>query len=272
MSTPATLARASPLSGCTWPLSLHDILSRPLPSAGGIVDRLLLRAAVIAAQRQVLVVHGLEHVMPERDPFILALNHSTRLEALLVPALLMHARGGRRVHFLADWNFALIPGIGLLYRRSGAICVTRKPARLRILNVFKKSFETGEKPFAAAKAHLLEGHSIGVFPEGTANRHPSQLLRGRFGAARLSLETGVPVVPAGLRYSVDGEATQIPETASFALHVGPALYPAGVQGGRSPHARVKSWHMHVMTAISQLSGKSWTPNSESAHLGGKPCE
>ena len=33
-------------------------------------------------------------------------------------------RGGRLIHFLADWNFRLIPGIGLMYRRAETITVT----------------------------------------------------------------------------------------------------------------------------------------------------
>src|SRR5262249_2185452 len=144
-------------------------------------------------------ISGIGHIAPERDPFILVLNHNTRLEALFVPALLILLRQGRRIHFLADWNFRMIPGVDLIYRRPGAITVPNKPARPRALGLLKPMFTDGVRPMARAREHLLSGRSVGIFPEGTTNPDPARLMRGRLGAARLSLETGVPIVPAGLR-------------------------------------------------------------------------
>jgi 1-acyl-sn-glycerol-3-phosphate acyltransferase len=65
----------------------------------------------------------------------------------------------------------------------------------------KPFFAVSVPPLEQARQHLIAGRSIGIFPEGTVNRDRSQLLRGRYGAARLSLETGVPVTPAGIRFS-----------------------------------------------------------------------
>src|SRR5262245_44526701 len=147
----------------------RDIVRWPLPVLGTL-DRWLLRAAALIARRQVIAARGLEHIRAEADPFILALNHSTRREAVLVPPLLVLLRGGRRIHFLADWNFRLIPGVDLLYRRAGAITVMRKSARPRWLNVFKPLFADPLPPFEHARALLAAGRSVGVFPEGTVNR------------------------------------------------------------------------------------------------------
>ena len=97
-----------------------ELLGCTLPHLG-FGDRLLLRALALVACRQVVAVHGLHHIRPANDPFILAANHSTRRESLLVPALLLLNRGGRLLHFLADWNFRLIPGIGLIYSRSQVV-------------------------------------------------------------------------------------------------------------------------------------------------------
>jgi len=94
----------------------------PLPAIDRAADRLLLRLVGTLACRQIVEVEGLAQVLPDADPFVLAANHCSRRDALFLPALLMLARGGRAVHFLADWNFRLIPGVGYLYRRSGAIC------------------------------------------------------------------------------------------------------------------------------------------------------
>src|SRR5687768_15090736 len=49
---------------------------------------------------------------------------------------------------------------------------------------------------AAARQRLLAGHALVIFPEGRLN-HGGPLWRGKNGAVRLALETGVPIVPVG---------------------------------------------------------------------------
>ena len=216
----------------------------------GLIDRTIVRSVGALALPGLVAVRGLEHVRPEADPFVLALNHATRFEAVALPVLLVYHRSGRRVHFLADWNFQMIPGIGLLYRRSGAIVVTRKSARPRFLNVLKPLYAHKQSSHARALAHLGAGRSVGIFPEGTVNRDPARLLRGRIGAARLSLEAGVPVVPGGIR-DVSGDALR----PRLELAFGPPLHPPQ----RTAGADVRAWHGTIMTEIARLSGKSWEP-------------
>lgn len=233
----------------TWPELWH----RPLPHLG-VGDRALTRAVNFHLLPRFTHIEGLEHVVPAADPFILALNHSTRFEAIAIPALLMFYRQGRRVHFLADWNFQMIPGVGLLYRRSGAIVVTRKSARPRFLNALKPLYQHAEPSMRRARAHLDSGRSVGIFPEGTVNRAPGRLLRGRLGAARLSLEAGVAVVPGGIRIT-GGE----PGRPLIELRLAAALQPAPVDPAAISSADVRSWHAIIMTEIARLSGKSWEP-------------
>ncbi len=175
------------------PLSARAILCWSLPDLK-MIDRMLVRGIALSSRAKVRHLDGLEYIAPERDPFILAANHSTRLEAILLPALLFLLRHGRHIHFMADWNFRMILGVDLLYRRAGAITVARKPARPRVLNLMKPLFTEKASPLEQARAHLKSGRSIGIFPEGTVNRDPLRLLRGRYGAVRLSLETGAPCV------------------------------------------------------------------------------
>ena len=73
---------------------------------------------------------------------------------------------------MADWNFRMIPGLDLLYRRAGAITVARKPARPRFLNLTKPLFIDTVSPMEQARQHLISGRSVGMFPEGTVNRDP----------------------------------------------------------------------------------------------------
>src|SRR5262249_35545949 len=146
-------------------------------------------------------------------------------EAVLVPALLCLLRGGRPIHFLADWNYRLIPGIGLIYRRAETVTVTRKSARPPILNVFKRDYLHPSSPLDRARAQLLHGRSVGFFPEGAVNRDPLRLLPGRHGAARLSLETGAPVIPVGIRFPAAPANAPIARRALMQVHIGAPLAP-----------------------------------------------
>ena len=246
-------------------LAPGEILACALPHLG-LGDRLLLRALALLARCQVLSIHGLQHIRAAGDPFILAANHATRRESLLVPALLLLHREGRSVHFLADWNFRLIPGVGLLYARAQVVTVLRKPARPRFLNVFKPLYRRSLRPFEQARAHLLAGRSIGIFPEGVVNRDPSRLLRGRRGAARLSLETGVPVVPMGIRFPTVALGEPIPPHAAMELHIGAPMIPPGPAVEQAPLPAVTAWHSTIMTEIARYSGKAWVGATE----GGQP--
>ena len=242
---------------------LSEIFGRALPHLG-LGDRLLLRAVAVLARHQIVSIHGLQHIRAARDPFILAANHGTRRESLLVPALLLFHRGGRRLHFLADWNFRLIPGVGLLYGRAQVVTVVRKSARPRFLNILKPLYELPQRPFEQARAHLLAGRSIGIFPEGAVNRDPARLLRGRRGAARLSLETGVPVVPMGIRFPGVARGEPVPHGAAMELHIGPPLVPPASAPEQVPLPAVTDWHAAIMTEIARYSGKTWKGAAEEA--------
>ncbi len=243
------------------PLSARAILSGPLPELRAF-DRALVRGTALIGRCTIHSIAGVEHIAPDRDPFILALNHGTRLEAVLVPPLLFLLRRGKRIHFMADWNFRMIPGIGLLYRRAGVITVNRKPARPRFLNLLKPLFVDSISPTEQARNHLAAGRSIGVFPEGTVNRDPMRLLRGRPGAARLSLETGVPVVPVGLRFPTVPQGAVIPEGSPMAVEIGPPLMPLAAE--KPGNAALWAWHGQIMTAIARLSGKFWEWGAQEA--------
>jgi 1-acyl-sn-glycerol-3-phosphate acyltransferase len=247
--------RSNALTWRTPPLS--HIVGCALPSLG-LGDRLVLRALALIASRHVLAIHGLQHIRPATDPFILAANHSTRRESLLVPALLLLHRGGRLVHFLADWNFRLIPGVGFIYARAQVVTVTRKSAKPRFLNILKPLYEQPLPTLERARAHLAAGRAIGVFPEGEVNRDPTRLLRGRRGTARLSLEMGAPVVPMGIRFPGRNPTHPRAGRAAMEIHIGAPLVPSGPPQPQATMSSVSAWHATIMTEIARLSGKAWT--------------
>jgi 1-acyl-sn-glycerol-3-phosphate acyltransferase len=171
----------------------------------------------------------------------------------------MLVRGGRPVRFLADWNFRLIPGVSRLYARSGAITVTRKDAKPRILNPFKPLFETEIPPLEEAARHLSRGGSVAIFPEGTVNRNAQRLLRGRRGAARLSLAGDVPVVPVGIRFGKQDESTgDLDSSSAMSIRIGKAMPPPVHPGKPVTPRSVTDWNAQVMAEIGRLCGKSWT--------------
>lgn len=248
-----------PTGALPWPPAAPgDILRWPLPDLTP-GDRWLMRGISLFGRRQVLSISGLAHVQPERDPFIVVLNHNNRSESILVPTLMMLHRGGRLIRFLADWNYGLIPGIGLIYRRAGIIMLTRKSARPRVLNALKRLYRHPLSALARARHNLQQGRSIGLFPEGAINRNPDALLDGHRGAAWLSLVTGAPVVPVGIRFPQAEPRRHIRDLDPMTVRIGAPLQPQRLRGVRPRLADTRAFHAAIMTAIADLSGKSWTP-------------
>src|SRR5258708_21550261 len=141
------------------PPSAWAILSGPLPELA-LIDRMLVRSVALVSRCKVRSLDGLDYVAPEHDPFILAANHSTRQEAILLPALLFVLRHGRRIHFMADWNFRMIPGVDLLYRRPGALPLARQPPRPRLLHPLKPLFSPEIFPPVASRGPLLSRRKL----------------------------------------------------------------------------------------------------------------
>lgn len=247
-----------PAGALHWsPATTSDVLRWPLPALGH-GDRLLMRGLSLFGCRQVLSITGLAHIQPERDPFIVALNHNNRSESLLVPTLMMLHRSGRLIRFLADWNYSLIPGIGLIYRRAGILMLTRKSARPRILNSLKPLYRHPVSALERSRALLTQGQSIGLFPEGAINRNPDALLNGRRGAAYLSLATGAPVVPVGIRFPESAPGHPIGDFDRMHVRIGVPMPPPRAPARRVPLADTQAFHAAIMTEIARLSGKTWT--------------
>jgi 1-acyl-sn-glycerol-3-phosphate acyltransferase len=241
------------------PPALGELLRWGLP-AQNTLDAWVVRGLALLARQQVLTVSGLDHICAVHDPFIVAINHSTRTESLLVPALMVLHRGGRLVHFFADWNFRLVPGIGLIYRRAQTITVTRKSAKPAFLNVLKPLYMQPPGALNSARLYLETGRSVGIFPEGTVNRDPARMLPGHRGAAYLSLATGTPVVPVGIRFPE--AAGRIGDHARMEVEIGAPLAPPRPNSSRATRTDLTGWHATLMGEISRLAGKAWSPDTK----------
>jgi 1-acyl-sn-glycerol-3-phosphate acyltransferase len=113
--------------------------------------------------------------------FISAPNHCTEIDPLVIGHMLYNQK--RMPHFLAKGSLFKVPVLGSVVRNTKQVPVERSTAGAnRSLNV--------------AKEVVDEGGAIVIYPEGTLTRDPELWpMKGHTGAARMALESGIPVVP-----------------------------------------------------------------------------
>lgn len=122
-------------------------------------------------------VEGTERV-PMEEPVIIAANHHSFLDPLVIGVLLP-----RPIAFIARGDLFRIPGLGWLLHKLYAIPVER-----------------GSGDLAAVKAAirtLRSGMAFGIFPEGRRSRS-GYLEPFKTGAAAIALRTGARVVPVAI--------------------------------------------------------------------------
>ena len=124
-----------------------------------------------------------EENLPDQGPAILAGNHLSVSDSFFMPLMVR-----RKVTFLAKQEYFTGRGPkGALtrwfMRSAGQVPIDRSSG-----SAARDALETGKRV-------LREGSLLGIYPEGT--RSPDgRLHRGKTGVARMSLETGAPVIPA----------------------------------------------------------------------------
>jgi 1-acyl-sn-glycerol-3-phosphate acyltransferase len=218
---PAVIASAlSPGAPARWRAGLAP-LTAPLPHFRRVVPRRLCRGIMLTLGRLV-EVEGRERLAEIPEPAVFALNHSNLVEALLAPATLLYLRQGRPLHFLADWMFVEAPVLGWLLRQGEPIAVYGKPARFRLRERHRRQ-RLRQPVLDACLDRLARGESIGLFPEGTRNRDPHRLLRGRLGVGELALAAAVPVVPVAIRYPAWRRLGRAPRLGRLVLAIGEPL-------------------------------------------------
>lgn len=122
---------------------------------------------------------GLEHVPPE-GPVLVAANHISYLDPLA--HALMLRKAGRHPRFLAKKELYGNALVGQILRGAKQIPVDRG--------------SRSAAPLEAAIEALRGGEAVVVYPEATLTTNEDSLpMQGKTGLARLTLETGTPVVP-----------------------------------------------------------------------------
>ena len=119
--------------------------------------------------------------LPADGPFIIAPNHYSEIDPVVMGVAVWKL--GRTPRFLAKASLFRIPVLGFYLRKTGQIPVERE-AR-------------GNSAIDAAHQLMNSGQGVIVYPEGTLTRQPELWpMRGKSGAIRMALETGIPLYPA----------------------------------------------------------------------------
>jgi 1-acyl-sn-glycerol-3-phosphate acyltransferase len=184
-----------------------------------------------------LQVTGLEHV-PRQGAFIMAANHLSQLDPLIVGATAGDL-AGRLIHFMSKEELRRWPLIGWLATQAGVYFVRR-----------------GEGDRAAQRISLellAQGESLGMFPEGTRSRD-GVLHAGRDGAALLAIRTGVPLLPVGIIGSGDlfPKGTWFPHRSRVTVRIGPPFSLPRLQQGRLDRQLLAQQTDRIMREIAAL--------------------
>ena len=129
-------------------------------------------------------IEGTENI-PHDTAAIVCGNHRSYFDVFAMAVTV--AKAGRPVRFLGKKEVFDAPLVGQLATALGGIRVERGSG--------------SDQPLDAAMDALRAGELVAIMPEGTIPRGPAFFdpeLKGRWGAVRLAVAAGVPLVPVGL--------------------------------------------------------------------------
>jgi 1-acyl-sn-glycerol-3-phosphate acyltransferase len=130
-------------------------------------------------------VEGLEHI-PRTGAVILAANHISNADPVVIGAWVTDALRRRRIHWLGKRELFDWPVLGLMAAHGGVHPVDRDGGDI--------------EAFRLAAKILERGYVLLVFPEGT--RSPTGTLQeAKDGVALLAIRTGAAIVPIGVSNS-----------------------------------------------------------------------
>ncbi len=184
-------------------------------------------------------VTGLENI-PAEGGAILAANHVSFLDPLLLPLVVPR----RRVMFLTKTKYIDKPLLHGFLAGAGVIPVA------------------SDDPSAAGGAvaegvrAVQDGRLVGIFPEGTRSRDGLQH-RAKTGVARIAIQAGVPVIPAGI-VGTDlafPRGSKLPHPHATSITFGkPIRFDIAPEAAKDP-AVSRAATDQVMAAIRELSGQ-----------------
>jgi 1-acyl-sn-glycerol-3-phosphate acyltransferase len=157
----------------------HASPEKTRPSVFWLLAAVVLPCLGVVAK---IEIRGAEN-LPEEGPFVLAANHHSEIDPLIVAASVW--RLGRAPRFMAKESLFRVPVLGWALRSTGMVPVARTSSSSAARETLKTSRELVE-----------HGRGVIVYPEGTLTRDPELWpMRGKSGAVRLALAGDIPVIP-----------------------------------------------------------------------------
>jgi 1-acyl-sn-glycerol-3-phosphate acyltransferase len=147
-----------------------------------LISGLALGGRIFAQVVTRITFEGAIAEIPRSGPVILAANHASNLDAVVLGSWLVPTLG-RRIHWLGKKELFAWPVVGWAAASGGVHPVDRGAADV--------------EAFRLARRILDEGNILFVFPEGTRSPDGS-LQAAQDGVAVLAIRTGAPVVPLAI--------------------------------------------------------------------------
>jgi 1-acyl-sn-glycerol-3-phosphate acyltransferase len=147
-----------------------------------LISGLTLGGRIFAQAVTRITFEGAIADIPRIGPVILAANHASNLDAIVLGSWLVPTLG-RRIHWLGKKELFAWPLVGWAAANGGVHPVDRGAADV--------------EAFRLARRILDEGNILFVFPEGTRSPDGS-LQAAQDGVAVLATRTGAPVVPMAI--------------------------------------------------------------------------
>ena len=130
-------------------------------------------------------VNGIGNI-PAKPPFIIASNHCSYIDPLLIMAIII-PRINKKIHFLAlkNKNWELF-GDTISEKWMGCIPLT----------------EDRQKAYKDMLDCLRQNEIVGLFPEGS-HADDGNIKKAKLGIAKIAIESRVPILPIGLKGTFD---------------------------------------------------------------------
>jgi 1-acyl-sn-glycerol-3-phosphate acyltransferase len=188
---------------------------------------------------------GLEHV-PAKGPAIVAGNHLSFVDPLLMPAVLE-----RRITFLAKVEYFTAPGLtgrltALVLRGAGQISIDRSGRT------------AAQAAIQEGLGVLAKGELLAIYPEGT--RSPDgRLYKGKVGVAVMALAAQVPVIPCAMvgTFGIRPRGRVLPRLRPVVIRFGEPLDFSRFTGMEHHKAVLRAVTDEITYAILQLSGQEY---------------
>lgn len=197
------------------------MLKTPLPGLSR-TQRFLVKMVLFTLGSLIKSEHA-ERLTESEDRVIFAFNHNSSYETFVINAFIHYKRGGRKVGFLVDWMYGYSPVIGWIIRQVEPIFVYGKPAIYRFMEKRKEKLD--KKPVIdSCLERINQNKGIAIFPEGTRNKDPYVLKKGKLGLAKLVLMTDIQVIPVGIDFPLRQKKGKIPKLGRIIFRVGEPMY------------------------------------------------